>query len=252
MTEGRLLRSGRGSGGRKYERFEPRTSDFAPTHMAALEHRRSLERVDDDSKLLVRWHDGDDEAGEALIRAHYPAVYGKIRALVDDHADACDLTQRVFEVLLHKRDGVVENVRGYLRGIAERKVVEHYRSRRDSDELQELAAPGDGVETWLRRREDQRLLARALRSLPDEDQRLLLWAYADGLKQREIGARLGLSKQQVNGRIDRAREKLRQRLEELADSAEQRASVRSGFETWVRSVRRRMEGCVAEGGCVRT
>ena len=69
-----------------------------------------------------------------------------------------------------------------------------------------------------------------------------MWAYADGVTQREIGERLGLSKQQVNGRIDRAREKLRRCLEELAESSDQRASVTSGFETWVASLRRRFEG----------
>ena len=201
----------------------------------------------DDLELLARWREGDDEAGEALIRAHYASVFGEIRAKVGGDADlASELTQRVFEVLLHKRDEIVENVRAYLRGIARRKVLEHFRGRRPTSEgedaVEGLPTPGDGVATLLARRQDVALLARALRSLPEEDQRLLLWAYADGLPQREIGERLGLSKQQVNGRIDRARDKLRRCLEAPAESTEQRASVSSGFETWVASLRRKVEG----------
>src|SRR5262249_30278484 len=107
-------------------------------------------------------------------------------------------------------------------------------------------APGSGLETWLRRREGQALLARALRSLPEDDQQLLMWTYADGMKQREIAARLGVSKQQVNGRIDRARAKLRRKLEELTESSEHRASMTS-FESWVRSVRRKLEAWAGRG-----
>jgi RNA polymerase sigma factor (sigma-70 family) len=201
----------------------------------------------DDLELLARWREGDDEAGEELIRSHYTAVFAEIRAKVNGDADlASELTQRVFELLLHKRDEIVQNVRAYLRGIARRKIIEHFRGQRagsdDDREITEIPTPGDGVATLLTRQQDTALLARALRSLPDEDQRLLMWAYADGITQREIGERLGLSKQQVNGRIDRAREKLRRCLEELAESSEQRASVTSGFETWVASLRRRLEG----------
>jgi RNA polymerase sigma factor (sigma-70 family) len=201
--------------------------------------------MSDDLERLARWREGDDEAGEELIRTHYTAVFGQIRAKVDGDADlASELTQRVFEVLLHKRDEIIQNVGAYLHGIARRKVIEHYRDRPtvSEDAISQVPTPDDGAATLLGRRQDAALLARALRSLPEEDQRLLLWAYADGLTQRAIGERLGLSKQQVNGRIDRARDKLRRCLEALAESAEQRASVTSGFETWVASMRRRVEG----------
>jgi RNA polymerase sigma factor (sigma-70 family) len=197
----------------------------------------------EDLELLARWRDGDDEAGEALIRAHYTKVFAQIRTKVNGDADlASELTQRVFELLLHKRDEIVQNVGAYLHGIARRKVIEHYRGRSTAGEgeVSQVPTPGDGAATLLGRRQDAALLTRALRSLPEEDQRLLLWAYADELTQRAIGERLGLNKQQVNGRIDRAREKLRRCLEALAESAEQRASVASGFETWVASLRRRV------------
>jgi len=198
-----------------------------------------------DLELLVRWRAGDDAAGEALIRAHYDPVFAQIRSQVNGDADlAAELTQRAFEVLLHKRDEIVENVGAYVRGIARRKLIEHFRGDRgpsDDEQLSQIPDTSDGIATLLSRRQDVALLARALRMLPEDDQRLLLWHYADGLTQRAIGERLGLGKQQVNGRIDRARDKLHHLLEEHAESGEQLSSVTEGFDTWVRSLRRRLE-----------
>lgn len=196
----------------------------------------------EDLALLCRWHGGDAEAGEALIRAHYPGVYKQILAQVNGATDlAADLTQSVFEVVLDKRDDIVENVGAYLRGIARRKVLAHFRrmSAKEVDpSISRLVESTVGVVSRLARAEDARLLTRALRSLPIEDQLYLVWTYAEGLSQHEIAERVGLSRAQVNGRIDRARGKLRRRLEELAESSEQRSSVSMGFDTWVVSLRR--------------
>lgn len=195
-----------------------------------------------DLELLRRWRNGEGEAGEALIRAHYPAVYKQILAQVNGATDlAADLTQTVFEVVLDKRDDIVENVGAYLRGIARRKVLGHFRRQvgKEADPfVSRLIESTVGAVSRLARAEDASLLTRALRSLSVEDQLYLVWTYAEGLSQNEIAERVGLSRAQVNGRIDRARGKLRRRLEELAESSEQRASVSMGFDTWVASLQR--------------
>lgn len=199
----------------------------------------------DDLGLLERWRDGDAEAGEALIRGHYPAVYKQILAQVGGATDlAADLTQSVFEVVLDKRDDIVEHVGAYLRGIARRKVLGHFRRRaaKEADpQISRLVESAVGAVSRLAKAEDARLLTRALRSLPIEEQLYLVWIYAEGLSQLEIAERVGLSRAQINGRIDRARGKLRRRLEELAAGSEQRASISMGFDTWVASLRRSAE-----------
>jgi RNA polymerase sigma-70 factor (ECF subfamily) len=198
--------------------------------------------VAEDLGLLRRWRDGDAEAGEALIRAHYPVVYKQILAQVGGAADlAADLTQSVFEVVLDKRDDIVENVAAYVRGIARRKVLGHLRRWADKQadpEVSRLVESTVGAVSRLAKIEDAQLLTRALRSLSLEDQLYLLWTYAEELSQQQIAERVGLGRAQVNGRIDRARGRLRRRLEELAASQEQRASISMGFDTWVTSLRR--------------
>lgn len=195
----------------------------------------------EDLGLLRRWRDGDAEAGEALIRAHYPAIYKLVLGQVGGATDlAADLTQSVFEVVLDKRDDV-EDVAAYLRGIARRKVLGHFRrwaAKHTDPEVSRLIESAVGAVSCLARAEDAHLLTRALRSLSLEDQLYLLWTYAEELSQQEIAERVGLRRAQVNGRIDRARARLRARLEELASGSEQRTSVSMGFDTWVASLRR--------------
>lgn len=200
--------------------------------------------LQDDLALLARWREGDGAAGNAIVQTHYRSVYSLIRTLVRGDSDlAEELTQRVFEVLLRKREEISENVGRYLKGIARNKVREHYRRQHapSTDAIHELPMLGDGTMTLLMRRENRVLLVRALRSLTRPEQCLLLWVYVDGLTQQSIGERLGLSKQQVNGKIDRARHKLRRELERLAASRQQLEPVMPGFETWAHSLRARPE-----------
>jgi RNA polymerase sigma-70 factor (ECF subfamily) len=196
--------------------------------------------VAEDLDLLRRWREGDAEAGETLIRAQYPAIYKLVLGQVSGRTDlAADLTQSVFEVVLDKRDDVA-NVGAYLRGIARRKVLGHFRRAGSKDavpEVSRLVESAMGMVSCLAKAEDAQLLIRALRSLSIEDQEYLSWMYAEGLSQQEIAERVGLRRTQVNGRIDRARSRLRARLEELAAGAEQRSSVSMGFDTWVASLR---------------
>lgn len=196
----------------------------------------------EDLGLLHRWRDGDAEAGEALIRAHYPAIYTLVLRQVGGSTDlAADLTQSVFEVVIDKRDEVVE-VGAYLRGVARRKVLGHFRrwSAKHADpQVSRLIESAVGMVTCLAKVEDAHLLTRALRSLSLEDQLYLLWTYAEELSQQQISERVGLSRSQVNGRIDRARGRLRRRLEELAEDDQQRTSLAMGFDTWVTSLRRK-------------
>lgn len=195
-----------------------------------------------DLDLLQRWRQGDDEAGETLIRKHYPGVFRLILRQVDGASDlAADLTQAVFELILAKRDDIVEDVGAYARGIARRKVIEHYRkrsSKQTDPSVSRLVESELGAVSLMVRHEDAILLTRALRLLSIEEQQYLLWTYAEGLSQLQIAERVGLTRPQVNGRINRARAKLRDQLEHLADSGQQRSSVAEGFDTWVASLRR--------------
>ena len=196
---------------------------------------------DDDLTLLQRWRDDDRAAGDALIRRHYEFAYRLALRLLGGDADgAREVCQRAFETLLHKRDEIETNVKGYLRRVVTLKVLSFRRMRRSEGGTSELEAADRGVESEAAQREEIKLMVKALRSLSLEDQLLLAFAYGDEKTQREIAETLELGAAQCNTKLYRARQRLKGRLEAYRASPV-RESTLGGFETWLASVHGRVE-----------
>ncbi len=195
----------------------------------------------DDLQLLQRWRQNDRKAGNELIKRHYSFVSKLAWKLLGGDTDgAKEVSQLAFETVLHKRDEIEKNVKGYLRRVVMLKVLAHRRRRQADGGASELQADGVGVESAVTSREEIKLMVKALRGLSLEDQLLLAWVYGDEKTQREIADSLELGKAQCNSRISRARQRLRMRLEEFRVSPV-RESTLGGFETWLASVHRRCD-----------
>lgn len=193
--------------------------------------------MSDDLALLEAWRSGDPRAGDALAAHYFRQIFRRIEHRVGSEA-AKDLTQQVFLAALEKRDDIVEDFGKYVQGIARFKLMEHFRSRR-FEEIESKVDSSDGPISVLAKKEDRMLLVGALETLSDEEQAYVMWYYVDGMTQGDIAERVGLAEFQIKGRIHRVREKLRRQLEELG-SSDQRAELQKGFETWARSLRRRV------------
>ncbi|MEM9459807.1 MAG: sigma-70 family RNA polymerase sigma factor [Myxococcota bacterium] len=190
----------------------------------------------DDLELLLEWREGDREAGNELIQRHYPFAYKLAHKLLGGDTDgAQEVSQLAFETLLHKRDEIEKNVKGYLRRVVMLKVLSYRRRRLSDDTASELQAGGHGVESVMASREEIKLMVKALRSLSLGDQLLLAWVYGDERTQHEIAESLELGLAQCNSRISRARQRLKRRLEEYQQLAAWESTM-GGFETWLASV----------------
>ena len=155
---------------------------------------------------------------------------------------AGELTQEVFVIAVTNREDIVSNFDRYLFGVARFKFYDWIRSCLFvTGAADDQPDPAHGAFSIMAASDDARLLVHALQSLTVEEQAYLMWSYADKLTQPEIAERVGLTASQVNGRIHRAKEKLRRKLEEQSHSPAQRSSINTGFDTWVISLRRRVE-----------
>jgi RNA polymerase sigma-70 factor (ECF subfamily) len=192
----------------------------------------------DDYALLGAWRAGDRDAGDALVRRHFASVYRFFRAKLDEGAE--DLVQRTFLGCVQALDRVDpdRSFRAYLFGIARNQLLLHLRertSRRDlppphTVSIADLAGPSPSGAAI--RREEQRVLVRALRRIPIDFQIAVELHYWEDLGVDEIAGVLGVPSGTVKSRLSRAREQLGARLEDEAAGASS-----DDLEAWVRRLR---------------
>lgn len=139
---------------------------------------------------------------------------GYIRARVSDHAAAEDILQDVF-LKAHRKEHQLQSAKkleGWLFLIARNAVIDHYRKIKPTAELPEdlMAETGDPeLEHAEQLREAFRKM---IFSLPEPYRQALVLTEFEGLTQKELATRLGISLSGAKSRVQRGREKLKQDL----------------------------------------
>ena len=179
--------------------------------------------METDFELLASWRAGDLEAGNALVRRHFLALYVFVRAKAPDAAD--DLVQRIFEACVAARDRIDDergSFKAYLFGIARRQLVYWFREqRRDrahvdtmSDSIAQLTGSPSRI---VALRQEQHAVLDALRELPLDLQIALELYYWEELTVPEVAAVLEVPEGTIKSRLHRARQLLRERLDEAGE-----------------------------------
>jgi RNA polymerase sigma-70 factor (ECF subfamily) len=126
---------------------------------------------------------------------------------VGNSADAEDIVQDVLVRALAHRDSLRNHakLRSWLFQITRNAIVDHYRTRRPTEPLPpDLRAEGDDPDRAAVRELSQCLVSMA-DSLPPLYREALVLSELEGLRQREIADRLGLSLSGAKSRVQRAR-----------------------------------------------
>jgi RNA polymerase sigma-70 factor (ECF subfamily) len=154
---------------------------------------------------------------EQTWEAFHVPLYQFIRRRVTDDATAEDLLQDVF-LKIHQHSGSLKDARrleSWIYQIARNLIIDHYRSHQhritslDAGEALDLPEelPDDDIVSELLPGVRAMVLA-----LPEQDRQALILTEYQGLTQKELGERLGLSFSGAKSRVQRAREKLKQEL----------------------------------------
>jgi RNA polymerase sigma-70 factor (ECF subfamily) len=151
---------------------------------------------------------------DAIWRGFARQLLGYLRRRASDPSEAEDLLQEVF-VKVHMRIGTLQDqsrVAPWLYQIARNTLIDHERRRRAPVALPEEIAAEQGEPE----NESERQIASGLRDmvdlLPDGYRQAVAMYEFDGLKQDEIGRRLGISLSGAKSRVQRGREMIRQSL----------------------------------------
>lgn len=163
-------------------------------------------------RTVRRAQAGDPEAFHRLYLMYAPMVHTAALRVVRDPHEAEDVTQQVFARLMTGIGQYQERSQPFthwLARVARNAAVDHVRRRRPvpvEDAGVHLEAPPTATPDVL----DS--LKAALRTLPEEQRRVLLMRHLVGLSPDEIAAQTGRTTASVNGLHFRARRQLRQEL----------------------------------------
>ncbi len=174
--------------------------------------------ADEDLISLV----GDAEAFALLYDRHSRAAYSLAYRLMNGRQPAEDLVQEAFIKVWRSAGGYRAgrgSVRTWILSIVRNRAIDQFRSdasrRRTRDEVEESAPTSEPseafAETWRNTQQEQ--VREVLKTLPQEQLRILELAYFSGYTHVEIAERLSLPLGTVKGRMRLGLEKLRNHTE---------------------------------------
>ena len=152
-----------------------------------------------DNDLLHAVARGDESALAACYDRYRLILFGFVLRILNDRQEAEDVLQEVF-LQVWRRAGDFDEARGraftWLATIARSRALDRLRATGSRARLTEEAAqrPADEVSDVALdalRSEKSAIIRNALAELTDEQRKVLLLAYFEGLTQTEIAGRLG-------------------------------------------------------------
>jgi RNA polymerase sigma-70 factor (ECF subfamily) len=182
----------------------------------------------DDTQLLQRYIDGDDKALTLLVQRYQKDLYGFVYRQVKNHADAADISQKVFVKLFLKADqfGGKSSFKTWLYQIAINQCKNHFRSndrqRLDDVEVETLPlVTEENQAAQVEHREQQDLLREAVERLPNKQRmtvKLRLYQDCTFAEIAEImAASVGTAKAHYHQAVTSLRKMLQKDIYELPD-----------------------------------
>ncbi|MBA4356965.1 MAG: RNA polymerase sigma factor SigZ [Desulfovibrio sp.] len=153
---------------------------------------------------------------EAVWQEHRGELKSFILKRVRKEAEAEDILHDVFLKMLAGLGSVrrVDHLRAWLFTVARNAVTDHFRSKRPTAELPEdLADHGPDLAAG-RMKDVGACLRPMIDALPEKVRMALVMADLDGVKQREVAERLGISLPAVKSRVLRGRLLVRGMIED--------------------------------------
>jgi RNA polymerase sigma-70 factor, ECF subfamily len=165
------------------------TLNFSPSQL--------LNPVTDELKLINLSQQGDADALASLYACYVERITRYVYFRVTDHQLAEDITSRIFLKMLEKLDTYQigqSPVIAWLYRMAHNAVIDHYRIKRTFVSLEDVhpadVRQEDGIEEKLELQIKSHQLRAALQVLTEDQQKVLILKFIDGLSTQEIARQL--------------------------------------------------------------
>jgi len=151
---------------------------------------------------------------EKIWRDYHHKLHSFIQSYVGDASMADDILQEAFTRIHSRIDTLRDNnkIQSWIYQIARNAIIDYYRARKKIVELPESISipekdPADKI-----RREIASWLFPMIQSLPEKYLKALMLSEIEGLPQKEVAKKLGLSLPGAKARIQRGRALLKKML----------------------------------------
>jgi len=216
-----------GEDNRMYTMLQARPSRLT-TKSTVSQPSRTPESVSE-MVLLERCKSGDSAAWDELIKRYEKSVYKFAYSLCRNHDEAGDIAGQVF-LRLYQNLHAFRNEASFTSWLfrivhntyldlcirpAHRNHLSLDAGTNNDDEPfagRDVMDPAPSPEKICIEHETARVLAKAIKHLPEYQRQVLKMYHADGKSYEEISAAIGLSIGTVKSRLNRARNMLRERL----------------------------------------
>ncbi len=176
--------------------------------------------VDPDEELLARVARGDPAAVRALMARKLPRIHGLAARMLNDAAEAEDVTQEVF-VRAWRQAGRwkpgAARFDTWLHRVALNLCYDRLRRRREvaTDAPPELADEGPAPDRGLEAADVGLRVAAAMAALPDRQREALVLCHYQELGNIEAAALMGVSVEALESLLSRGRRALRSALADM-------------------------------------
>jgi RNA polymerase sigma-70 factor, ECF subfamily len=148
---------------------------------------------------------------ESIWKEYYEPLQGFIGKRVSDASAVEDILQEVFLKIYDKfytlRDS--RRIRNWIYRITRNAIIDYYRGRRPTGELPETIAYSEMGESEKAQQEIAKCIVPMIERLPDHYRQAVMLSEIQGLKQRDIARREGLSLSGAKSRVQRGRKMLK-------------------------------------------
>jgi RNA polymerase sigma-70 factor (ECF subfamily) len=171
----------------------------------------------DESELLARLRQGDDDAFASIFRAHYSALVLSAARLLGDRSLGEEVVQDVMLELWRRRAelALTGPLRAYLHQSTRNRALNHLRHGRTVRQSEPYVRPPTAApraDARVTSRELQAMVADAMAELSPPQREVFEMSRRDGLTYPEIASALDISVKTVEARMGRALRHLRERL----------------------------------------
>lgn len=181
-----------------------------------------MQPLPDEPNLILAARRGEKDAISALYQAHVDAIYRYMDYRVESAQIAEDLTAEVFLRMVQHLPGYQDTglpFAAWLFRIAANLLTDHRRRSRRTPQNQlseEQASDDTDPFGTIERREEEAQLRKALRTLPEEQQTLLILRFMQQLPHQEVAAILNKSEANIRVMQHRALQSLAHALGDVA------------------------------------